>query len=645
MDLWRGSLTNFLRSAESGALPGDMTGQFVRIYQIPPSPAEVQSWSASLPILASALRDLRGLDVGVRVSGVSGTAISVTSEANPPPLKRELPDMGVATEYHLPLSGQRLDVLLCGRDRGLADCALTVELKQWSSVILEDDFTENVKVRGVEHAHPSQQALDYADWLADYHSAFATDGTRAKACSFLHNMDSQSARALREPRFGKLLMESPLFDRGQVDALVSFVATHVGSGEGRRVLERVTGGQFRPAPRVLDNLERVIQLDERWHLIDTQRIAYNAIFAEVRKLNARRGRSAIIVRGGPGTGKSVIAVQLLADALRLGLRAAHVTGGKAFTTTMRGKFKGADRLFQWNMSTRTAPFQGLDLLLVDEAHRVRKTSDMQYTKKSERDRKSQTEELVDAAKVTAFFLDNNQFVRPDEVGTTALFRSAMERLKINLREYDLTTQFRCGGCGEYVAWVDHLLHFCNTHATPWPGRYQLTLVDRPSQLDDLVQMAARCGERARIVAGFCWKWSDSLPDETLVDDVSIDAWRRPWNRKASKSKRYRPHNHPYTLWAETPVGAEQVGCIYSAQGFEFDRVGVIWGQDLVWRTDKWMAQPSFSHDSPVKRSKSMIDLVRNAYRVLLTRGIKETTLLCLDDETRAHIEDALRGMQ
>jgi hypothetical protein len=392
---------------------------------------------------------------------------------------------------------------------------------------------------------------------------------------------------------------------------------------------------------VIQRLEEVVKKDGRWTLLDTQRQAYNTILAHVRRAQERGGRSAVLVRGGPGTGKTVIAVQLLADALREGFVAAHSTGGKAFTTTMRSKFPGADKLFIWNMATRTAPYQGLDLLLVDEAHRIRETSDTRFTPKAERGKKEQIHELLDAAKVSVFFLDENQFMRPDEVGESNLIREATGRLRIPLKEYDLTTQFRCGGCTEYLEWVDHLLGFRTAAPTGWGDRYRFDIADSPEDVDELMAQAKAAGETARLVAGFCWEWSEPLDDDTLVDDIVIGDWRRPWNRKAG-DRQYRPERHPYTRWAETNEGEEQVGCVYSAQGFEFDRVGVIWGEDLVWRSGAWVAQKAKSFDSPVKRNAEMLRLVRNAYRVLLTRGMRQTRVLCLDPETRAHVTAQLR---
>jgi hypothetical protein len=230
-------------------------------------------------------------------------------------------------------------------------------------------------------------------------------------------------------------------------------------------------------------------------------------------------RAAILIRGGPGTGKSVIATQLLADAIRNNFTAVHSTGGKAFTTNLRARFKGADKLFAWNMSMRTAPVQGLDLLLVDEAHRIRYTSDTRWTPKSERNQRSQIQELLDAAKVSVFFLDENQYVRPDEIGCTNVIREETHKMGIPLIEYDLDAQFRCGGCVDYVNWIDYLLGFSADKPVNWKNNYKVTFTDDPNHLDQFIFDSRRMGDSSRIVAGFCWKWSNPASDGTLPLDV------------------------------------------------------------------------------------------------------------------------------
>lgn len=635
MDLWRGSLLQFLSAADAGALPAAMLGGFYNAHGAQPSSSELRSWENSLPALARAIRPLRGVDLGIAVS---------TSESPALALDRSRP-AGIALEYHLPLSGKRVDVVLTGRDRRGGATAVVVELKQWSDAGLEDEHATNVLVGGHEHVHPSQQARDYADWLTDYHSAFTAGDLVAAPLAFCHEMPLQAATALRDARFDDLLVQAPLFVHGEEGALVEHLALHVGAGDGLQLLDRLTGSRFQPSARVLDNLEAVLNAEDEWHLLDEQRLAFNAILDEVKRQQARAGQSAIIVRGAPGTGKTVIAVQLLAAALRLKWKAAHSTGGKAFTTALRSRFKGADQLFIWNMNTRNAAPAALDLLLVDEAHRIRESSDTRHTPTAQRGKRSQLDELLAASRVAVFFVDDNQSVRPDEVGSSAMIREHLKSKRARFKEFELASQFRCGGCVEYIAWVDWLLGFAEPRPEPWGECYQVELAGSPAELDSLVSETRDRGQTARLLAGFCWKWSDPAADGSLVDDVVIDEWRRPWNRKASDKKTYKPADHPYTRWAQTAEGESQVGCIYSAQGFEFSRAGVIWGNDLVWRSGAWVAQPKESQDRPVKASTEMLTLVRNAYRVLLTRGLQGVRILVVDPETREHIAAALRRVK
>jgi hypothetical protein len=638
VDLWHGSLSDFVRNAEAGSLAGDMAGQFVKLHRYAPNTAEVRSWDHSLGALATALRPLRRLDLGVAIEAtgsIQTTSIARDAAGSAPAL---------ALEYHLPLTGKRVDVILTGHDRTGRGSAIVLELKQWSEVDVEDEHATNVLVGGDEHVHPSEQALDYADWLLDYHSAFTSSDLAALPAAYCHNLTAPFDVLLRDARFEDLLRRSPLFTRGQEERLAEFVDGHVGAGAGLRLLDVLTGARFHPSKRVLENLEAVLDSRDEWHLLDDQRLAFNAILDEVRRQQVGAGRAVIVVRGAPGTGKTVIAVQLLAASLRLGWKAAHSTGGKAFTTVLRSKFRGAHDLFLWNMNLRKAPPQALDLLLVDEAHRVRETSDQRFTPRAERGRRSQTEELINAAKVTVFLLDENQFVRPDEVGRSAVFCQEAKAKAARLKQFDLATQFRCGGCAEYIAWVDWLLGFSTEKPEPWRDRYHVELVDTPAALERLIAESRVAGERARLVAGFCWKWSDPTEAGDLVPDVVVGDWRRPWNRKAG-DKPYKPPAHPYTRWAETEEGESQIGVIYSAQGFEFERIGVIWGRDLVWRDGQWIAQPKESQDRPVKASPDMLRLVRNAYRVLLTRGLRGARLLVIDQETRSYVETSLADMQ
>jgi hypothetical protein len=608
MELWHGDLPDFLTMAQSTALADQMTRVFERLHRRPPAESERRSWHESL------------------------AAVAKVADAAP------TDDIGVLVEYHLPLSERRIDVLLFGQRGEAVPNSLLIELKRWDRVDVEDEFALNVLTGDQEHVHPSQQALDYAEYLRDVHSEYSDQPFGIVPCSYCHEMTSGAV--LRDARFSAVLSTSPVFLKGDEGGLAELLIREVSGGQGVRLMHQVRGGTFRPSRKVVDALTDVLSADDEWHLLDEQRKAFNGIWSAVQRLRfENKKRSAILVRGGPGTGKSVIAIQLLAEALKQSLVGAHSTGGKAFTTVLQAKFRGARDLFRWNMSLRNAPPLGLDLLLVDEAHRIRETSDTRFTPRAERGQRSQVDELLSSAKVTAFFLDEHQYMRPDEVGDSELIREAASKRQIPLKEFDLSAQFRCGGSREYVDWLDAILGFKQITGRSWSGLYDFALVGDPRELDDFVESGAGQERSSRIVAGFCWKWSEPLDDGGLVDDVIIGDWKRPWNRKRSKNKTYSPITDPYTRWATTDEGEGQVGCIYSIQGFEFDRVGVVWGSDLVWRNGEWVGQKKASKDGGLRRATGdqVTRLVKHAYRVLLTRGMRGTRLLCLDEETRAHL--------
>lgn len=613
MELWHGDLPDFIKAAESSALADQMRRSFLTLHRRVPGESEYLSWKESLRAMA-------------KVADAHATK----------------DDVGVLVEYHLPLSERRIDVMFFGDGPEGTPNSLLVELKRWNAVNLEDEYALNVLTGDQEHVHPSQQALDYAEYLKDVHSEYADQPFEIRPCSYCHEMSPVAGEVLRDSRFGELLTLSPVFVAGDEPEIGDLLAREVCGGRGIELMHHVRGGQFRPSRRLVESLDAVLSADDEWHLIDEQRKAFNAIWADVQRLRySKERRAAVLVRGGPGTGKSVIAVQMLAEALRAGLATAHSTGGKAFTTVLQSRFKKARSVFRWNMNLRNAPPLGLDVLLVDEAHRIRENSDTRWTPRQDRNRRSQVNELLDAAKVSVFLLDEHQYMRPDEIGNSELIRNATRARNINLREYDLAAQFRCGGSREYTDWVDELLGLKAPGGGSWSGQYDFELVSFPEELDGYVGLGAPAKESRRLVAGFCWKWSAPIPGGQLVEDVAIGNWRRPWNRKRDARKHYTPEKDPYTLWATTAEGEGQVGCIYSAQGFEFDRVGVVWGPDLVWRAGAWMGQKKTSKDGGLRRAtpEQVTRLVKNAYRVLLTRGIRGTRLLCLDPETRVHLQE------
>ena len=396
-----------------------------------------------------------------------------------------------------------------------------------------------------------------------------------------------------------------------------------------------------PSRQLLAVAASEIKDREQFVLLDEQRLAFDIVLHEVIRARAADTKTVVIVSGGPGSGKSVIALSLLGELARQGRTVLHATGSRSFTETLRKVAgKGAPRvksLFKYFNSFMDAEKNGLDVLILDEAHRMRETSANRYTKAQFRNGRPQIDELIAAARVPVFLLDEYQVVRPGELGTIAEIERFATTMDLRIQLVSLDEQFRCGGSEAYVTWVQRLLGLAPGGPIPWEGdaNFAVTVVDSPAAMESILLSKRDEGFGARMTAGFCWPWSQPNADNTLVNDVVIGDWSRPWNLRGDRSIGGAP---PSALWASDPAGFGQVGCVYTAQGFEYDWNGVIVGGDLVWRTDRWVADRRASKDPELKNSKSLDDegfeaLVLNVYKVLLTRGMVGTLLYSLDAET------------
>jgi hypothetical protein len=254
-------------------------------------------------------------------------------------------------------------------------------------------------------------------------------------------------------------------------------------------------------------------------------------------------------------------------------------------------------------------------------------------------------ELLDAAKVSVFFIDDRQIVRPNEIGSTEHIQKYAAEIGAEISEHELEVQFRCAGSDGFLNWIDNTLGIRRTANIIWDGAdgFDFRIFPSPEDLEDAIRERAAFGLTARVAAGFCWPWSPPRADGTLVEDVVIGEYRRPWDAKPGSSH-LAPGIPSASLWATDPNGINQIGCVYNIQGFELDYVGVIWGRDLRYDLDRqvWVGDKGESADSVVKRSKEkFVDLVKNTYRVLLSRGMKGCYVYFMDKDTERFVRSRI----
>jgi hypothetical protein len=400
-----------------------------------------------------------------------------------------------------------------------------------------------------------------------------------------------------------------------------------------------------PSRQLLSVAAAEIREREQFVLLDQQQLAYKLVLHATEQARASDSKTVVIVAGGPGSGKSVIALSLLGELARQGRTVVHATGSRSFTQTLRQVTgRGAPRvrsLFKYFNQFVDAERNGLEVLILDEAHRIRETSMSRYTRRELRTDRRQIDELISAARVPVFLLDEHQVVRPGELGTVSEIEEHARSFGHAVEKIDLNAHFRCGGSEEYLQWLTRLLGLESGGPMPWPGdpAFQVRVADSPHELEHELRLQLDKGYGARMAAGYCWPWSDPLPDGSLVPDVVIGDWSRPWNLRGDRAVGGAP---PSALWATDPAGFGQVGCVYTAQGFKYDWNGVIIGPDLVWRGDHWVAERSATRDPDFRSRKTVTDhefgrLVRNVYKVLLTRGMVGTMIYSPDRETNAFL--------
>jgi len=563
----------------------------------------------------------------------------------------------VLIEYRLPYSPKRVDAILCGvhPETGKSSYVL-VELKQWKKAkSLGTDLVWTSHGKRQPDLHPAEQVRRYCRQLLDFVPAFARIPGQIKGIAYMHDAVRGVDWTLDQfeyDDFGQLYTSDlqgdlvadlwSLLDKDPATADAAVAAAH-----------ELISARPAPARNLLKTASDALAARDEFVLLDEQQVAYKTVLDAVAEADSdsTKRKKVVVVNGGPGSGKSAIAVTLLAALARQKRKALHATGSKAFTETLREKVTGDDdrygKIFKYFNEFGSAPEDALDVLICDEAHRVRGMPARLHGKV-----RSQIDQLIDVAEVPLFLLDEHQVVRPGEIGTKADILAIADIKDCDVIEIDLDGQYRCGGSASFDEWVVRLLGLGSEPPVSWSelvdgseDEYVVDSVGSPHELENwLLRQAKTFSGTARMAAGFCWDWSDPVKVEgrlRLVDDVEIGGWRRPWNTKQGFEV---PGFPSASLWASEPEGFGQVGCIYTAQGFEYDWAGTIFGDDLVIRDGKWFARSGFSYDRKVKGAEApeFDRLVRNTYKVLLTRGMQGVCVYSKDDETNDFLRNYAR---
>lgn len=595
-----------------------LQAELVRKTRRKASPNEVKSWRNSLSVMANVLQ----------CAGIPD-------------------DVGIGLEYTIPATSKRIDLLITGKNERDESSVVVVELKQWESAeATKMDAVVRTTIGGGprETNHPSYQAWSYVALLEDFNEAVRGTPVRLNPCAFLHNC--KSGEAIHAPFYAVHTDRAPAFLKGDAIALQDFIRRHVRRGDDGHALYVIENGRISPSKSLADALSSMLKGNREFVMLDEQKLVFETVLNEARRTPIGF-KSVVVVDGGPGTGKSVVAVNLLAALTDARKVVKYVTKNRAPRAVYESKLTGSmtksriASLFTGSGSYRDTKSGELDVVLVDEAHRLNEKSGL-FQNLGE----NQVKELIHSARVAVFFLDEDQRIDLKDVGTKDEIRHWATQLGASYREVRLESQFRCNGSDGYLAWVDHTLQIRETANPSLDGiNYDFHVCDDADELKALIESKNQERNRARIVAGYCWPWTSKKDPSAFDISIPNTKFRARWNLASDGG-----------LWVMKPESVSEVGCIHTCQGLEMDYVGVILGPDLVVRDGAVVCRPEFRAraDKTIHGYKKLLAtnpdsgrqrlnaIIKNTYRTLMTRGMKGCFVHSVDAETNTHLRFAGR---
>ena len=558
-------------------------------------------------------------------------------------------DAGVAIEYNIPQTSKRVDFLISGYDDNNKGNVIIIELKQWEQLqavegheAIVETYTGGANRRVV---HPSYQAWSYAALIKDYNQYVQDEDVELHPCAYLHNYPRKDNDPLDAKQYEDVLSDAPAFTYGQRDALRNFIKKNIKTGDGEDTLVKIEHGKIKPSKQLQDSICGMLKGNKEFIMLDEQKVVYETILNLSTKCQKDNKKRTIIVEGGPGTGKTVVAINLLAELTKRDQFAQYVSKNSAPRIVYGYKLKGSmkrnsvDNLFKGSGCYTDAPLNSIGTILADEAHRLNEKSGM-FQNLGE----NQIKEIIHASRCSVFFIDESQRVTTSDIGSVEEIEKWAKMEHSEVFRMELISQFRCNGSDGYLAWVDDVLQIRDTANYDLEGiDYDIRICDSPMEMEHIILEKNSIRNRARILAGYCWNWPKETRNDVNYHDIKIGDYGISWNLDGGDA------------FAINPDSVHEAGCIHTSQGLEFDYVGVIIGDDMRFengeiitdyskraKTDQSMKGiKGIAKNNPQEANRLADEIIKNTYRTLMTRGMKGCYVYCTDSKLSEYLKERL----
>ena len=620
MLIYDGYKSDFMRQIEEGTLVETIESTILTKLGRHTGTSEIRSWQNSMQHMYTVLND------------------------------NSIPDnSGIAIEYNIPHTSKRVDFMISGYDKADKPCAVIIELKQWEhlnaidgSDSLVETFTGGANRKVV---HPSYQAWSYASLIKDYNQSVQDKMIELYPCVFMHNYTLSNNDPALSDQYKDYIDEAPVFTKRDTLKLREFIKKSITKGDNKEILFDIDNGKTRPSKSLQDAISKMLSGNKEFIMIDDQMVVYNEII-HYSKLCAKDDKKrTIIVEGGPGTGKSVIAINLLVELTQSGQVVQYVSKNSAPRTVYQKKLKGTikkssiDNMFKGSGVYTEAPNNCVNTIIVDEAHRLNAKSGM-FQNLGE----NQIKEIIHASKCSVFFIDESQRVTLSDIGSVDEIKKWAKQADSEIIMLKLLSQFRCNGSDGYLAWIDDVLEIRETANYDLSDiDYDIKVFDKAIDLRRAIEAKNDENHRSRILAGYCWNWIKDGKNDTNVYDIVIGDFKMSWNLGNS-------------IFALDDTSINEVGCIHTSQGLEFDYVGVIIGNDMKYSegrittdfnerasTDQSLKgiKKLYKEDSAEATAKAD-EIIKNTYRTLMTRGMKGCYIYCVDKKLSEYLKTRIK---
>ena len=555
-------------------------------------------------------------------------------------------EVRICIEYNIPLTSKRVDFIIAGAAKAGNENIVIVELKQWQKAeVVADDMHYCVKtfIANTDRivCHPSYQAYSYSCFLKNYSQSLTDESINLVPCAYLHNYQPEYRQTLSNPIYKEWFEVAPFFIKNEVAVFSDFVKKYITKKSSKGdLLYLIDHGRLRPTKALQDSLASMVKGNKEFMLLDEQAVCFDMCLKTMSQCLKDRKKRTIIIQGGPGTGKSVLAINLLMEYINQNLNVSYVTKNSAprqafLNLLTRGnamRQTEIQQLFRSPFGLSNCDENGYDCLIVDEAHRLVKKMYGDWSGEN------QVKECINASLLSIFLLDEDQAVTTKDIGSIKEIQFWCKELGSRLiitDETKLVSQFRCNGSDAYIQFIDDLLQRLpeTVHVDLSELNFDFKVFDDPNEMREALRDKNQINNKSRMVAGYCYDWN--VKHRRGDWDIMLgDNFKAKWNLENDK------------VWAINPSSFEEVGCIHTAQGLEFDYVGVFIGKDLIYNpttrriesNKEAISKDDKSSGIRSAKQEKAHQLILNTYKTLLTRGQKGCYIYCEDPELRKYIK-------